>query len=244
MENNSKNLNLFVPGAIIIAGALIAGAVLYSNGALELGSSNRASLGDADSDISEVPKSVENMAPITEDDHMRGNSDAPVKVVEFSDLECPFCQRFHGTMRQIIEEYNGKVAWVYRHFPLDSLHSKSRKEAEASECAAELGGNDAFWDYIDRLFEITPANNGFNLKELPDVAEYIGLDKDEFQECLDSARYADAVAEDLEDAANSGGRGTPYSIVVGPNGEKAVINGAQPYDVIKQGIDSILRGLE
>ena len=103
-----------------------------------------------------------NVRQVTDSDHLRGDPKAKVKVVEFSDLECPFCKRFHVTMQQVIEEYDGKVAWIYRHFPLDSLHSKARKEAEASECAAELGGNDGFWAYIDKLFEITPSNNGLD----------------------------------------------------------------------------------
>lgn len=103
-----------------------------------------------------------NVRKVDDSDHLRGDPKASVKVVEFSDLECPFCKRFHLTMQQLMEGYSGKVAWVYRHFPLDSLHPKARKEAEASECAAELGGNDGFWAYIDKLFEITPSNNGLD----------------------------------------------------------------------------------
>lgn len=104
----------------------------------------------------------DSVRPVGEGEHLRGDPKATVKIVEFSDLECPFCKRFHLTMQQVMEEYSGKVAWVYRHFPLDSLHSKARKEAEATECAAELAGNDGFWAYIDKLFEITPSNNGLD----------------------------------------------------------------------------------
>jgi len=102
-------------------------------------------------------------------------ANAPVKIVEFSDTECPFCKRFHTTMQQVVKDSNGQVAWVYRHFPLDQLHSKARKEAEATECAAELGGNEKFWAYLNRLMEVTPANDGLDLAELPVIAAYVGL---------------------------------------------------------------------
>src|SRR3546814_15691189 len=94
-----------------------------------------------------------------------GSPDASVKVIEFSDFECPFCKGFHRTMGQVMEAYgqDGKVAWVYRHFPIDSIHSKARKEAQASECAAELGGNDAFWAYAETPFDVTPSNDRLDL---------------------------------------------------------------------------------
>lgn len=99
--------------------------------------------------------------PVTEKDHIAGNPGAELLIVEYSDPECPFCKRFHATMLQVMSEYgkDGKVAWVYRHFPLDSIHSKARREAEAVECAGELGGNDKLWEYLNKLEEITPANN-------------------------------------------------------------------------------------
>ena len=144
-------------------------------------------------------------------------------------------------MHQVVNEYDDKVAWIYRHFPLDQLHSKARKEAEATECANELGGNEKFWAYIDRLFEITPSNNGLDLAELPRIAEFIGLDRGKFEQCLNSGKYADRVRTDLEDAINSGGAGTPYSIVIAPNGQKFVVSGAQPFAAVKQAIDAALK---
>lgn len=90
--------------------------------------------------------------PITSADHIFGNPNAGVKIVEFSDLQCPFCARFHPTLKQIIQEYDGQVAWVYRHFPLASIHPSARPAAIGSECAAELGGNNAFWKFVDAVF--------------------------------------------------------------------------------------------
>src|SRR6185295_5043808 len=88
-------------------------------------------------------QAAQSVKPVAAEDHIRGDLAAPVKVIEFSDFECPFCKGFHATMKQVMADYekDGKVAWVYRHFPIDELHSKARKEAQAAECAGELGGN-------------------------------------------------------------------------------------------------------
>ncbi len=102
------------------------------------------------------------MAPVTSADHIYGNPDAPTKIVEYSDTECPFCKQFHPTIKRIIDESNGTIALVYRHFPLDSIHPKTRHEAEATECAADQGGNDMFWKYTDALFTATNSNNTFD----------------------------------------------------------------------------------
>ena len=134
-------------------------------------------------------------------------------------------------MKKIMEEYgkDGKVNWVYRHFPLDSIHSKSRKEAEATECAAELGGNNKFWEYINRLYEITTSNNGLDPKELPAIAEYVKLNKTAFEECLASGKYSKKVEKDYQDGIRAGVRGTPNTIIMAKDGRKVVISGAFPY---------------
>ncbi len=106
-----------------------------------------------------------NLKPVSLDEHITGNPNAKIVVVEYSDLECPFCKMFQNTMQQIIGE-NPDVAWVYRHYPIPQLHPKAFHESEASECAWEQGGNDAFWKYIDHIHQITPSNNGLDVKEL------------------------------------------------------------------------------
>ncbi len=177
--------------------------------------------------------------PVSDDDHVRGNRNAKVSLIEFSDLECPFCKRFHPTMQQVMDTYGDEVNWVYRHFPLDSLHPKARREAEATECAGEVGGNDGFWKYLDRLFEITPANNGLQDSQLPQIAEDVGLDRVAFETCLASGKYAQHVADDLAEAQAAGGRGTPYSVIVAGD-QKIPVSGAVSFTQIQSIIDSLL----
>jgi len=94
---------------------------------------------------------VANLQAVTETDHYKGKADANIVLVEYSDYECPFCEKFNPTMSKVMEEYGNDVARVFRNFPL-SFHQNAQKAAEAAECVASLEGNDAFWDYYDALF--------------------------------------------------------------------------------------------
>lgn len=176
-------------------------------------------------------------------DHVRGNPSAPVTLIEYSDFECPFCKSFHPTVKKVVEESKGQVKWVYRHFPLDQIHPvKARKEAAASECAAELGGNDAFWKFADRFYELTPSNNKTDTDTvLPHIAREIGLDGAKFASCLASGRHDRRVEEDYQNAVASGGRGTPWSIIVSKSGKTYPLSGAQPYAAVKQLVDLALQ---
>ncbi|MBP9711902.1 MAG: thioredoxin domain-containing protein [Candidatus Pacebacteria bacterium] len=103
--------------------------------------------------------------PISPDEHIFGNPNGKFIIVEYSDLECPYCKQFHATMHSLVAE-KSNVGWVYRHYPIPQLHSKAPHESEASECAWEQGGNEAFWKYVDKIYQITPSNNGLDEKEL------------------------------------------------------------------------------
>lgn len=225
--------NYMVPGAIVLAGIIIAGSILYNNTSREVATIVQGEKTQTKSD---------NVQAVTGEDHILGDPNAPVKLIEFSDLECPFCKRYHETMKRVMEGYgeSGKVAWVYRHFPLESLHKKARREAIAAECAAELGGNSAFWAYIDQIFTITPSNDGLDLAELPKIAETVGLNRVAFESCLQSTRHDEQINKQIEDAVNSGGQGTPYTVVLKKDGTTTTINGAQSYEAIKQIIDAAL----
>lgn len=175
-------------------------------------------------------------------DHIYGNPDASVSLIEYSDFECPFCKRFHPTAKKIVDAYDGKVNWVYRHFPLAFHNPGAQKQAEASECAADLGGNDAFWRYTDLIYERTTSNgNGFPLDGLVPLAEEIGLDGTKFRKCLEEERYAARVQEDYEEGVSIGISGTPGNILLhNESGEVMPRPGAAPFDVMKQLIDGLL----
>lgn len=240
------------PKLIFVLGIVAAMAVISLIGFIVLlvkQSGDKAAVADNNQPAAAQPINTEDTAPqnitlaaITADDHIRGSLNAHVKIVEYSDLECPFCKRHHSTMQQLINEYSDdEVAWVYRHFPLVSLHPKAPKEAEATECAAELGGNDGFWALIDKIFETTQGNNSLVLASLPDLADQVGLDKNKFTECLDSGKYAGKVQTQYQDAARAGGTGTPYNVIIGPDGQKQSLSGAYPIEAFRQVIDSMLK---
>ncbi|MDQ5961639.1 MAG: hypothetical protein QG669_31 [Patescibacteria group bacterium] len=127
------------------------GTILSINGA--------ASYADVKEKLDQVLASTSRLAESEEievpalaaDDRYLGNINADVVIIEYSDIDCPFCKRFHPTMERIAQEYGSKIAWVYRHFPLDSLHPEARTKAEATECVAQLAGNEVFWKYLKTL---------------------------------------------------------------------------------------------
>jgi len=223
-QNPADNTPKIV-GAILLAGLMVAGAILLKG--------NRAP--------SPIPEERNNtgagatqIRPVSKDDHIIGNLNAKVVIVEYSDLECPYCKAFHSTMHQVIEN-NKNVAWVYRHYPIPQLHPRAIHEAEAAECAWEQGGNDAFWKYVDRVFEITPSNNGLPESELPKIAQYVGLDLTSFNSCLESGRYEEKVQNDVNDGNKAGVKGTPSSFILVNGKVVDTVPGAQSYDtVIKQ----------
>jgi protein-disulfide isomerase len=230
--DKTKNNTLLIPIAIIVAGVLVAGSIYFGgskNSGISLTGSN-----------SEANTSVE-IAPITTNDHIIGSKDADLVVVEYSDFECPFCKAFHNTMHQIVDSYNGKVAWVYRQFPIEQLHPRALKEAEASECATDQGGNTMFWKFADKIFEVTTSNNTLDPAQLPVIAGQIGLDVNAFNTCLSSGKHTNDIQADINAAVKAGAQGTPYSVILKNGKVVGEINGAQPIDVVKTQIDSLLK---
>lgn len=204
--------NLAVPFAIVIAGVLIAIAVFYSSKSQPAVNSNKQD------QETEIPSVEIKLNPITQSDHVRGNPSADVIIVEYSDTSCPFCKRFHVTMNQLFNAYGpkGTVAWVYRHFPIKDSHPNAPKEAEATECAAKLGGNNAFWEFADKLYSISKSDQGIPLDqaELPKIATSLGLNESAFNSCVASGEYTDRVTFDLQSALVAGGQGTPFNVIV------------------------------
>ena len=229
---------MLLPASIVIAALLVSVSLVYNAGKSSSPSTSPTPAGQQQA--AAQPAQQITVKPVTSDDHILGDPNAPVKVVEYSDLECPFCKSFHYTMHQVVDTYGGKVAWVYRHSPLVQLHPKGPKEAEATECAVEVGGNDSyFWKYMDRLMELTPSNNGLDPAILPQIATYIGIDVTKFNTCLSSGKYASKVAQGVTDATAAGLQGTPYSVVLAKNGQKLIINGALPFTSTAAGTPTV-----
>lgn len=246
--------SLGIPVAIVIAAALIAGAIYMSN--MSVGKGATAINVQKGIDAAQNPQVTPEMevAPVTEADHIMGNPNAPILIVEYSDYDCPYCKFFHETMTKIMDEYGptGKVAWVYRHFPLETLHPNAQKIAAASKCVAELGGNDAFWTFSEKLFEsrelVTLENGQQTIKptdmtKLSTFAQAGGVDEGEFDLCFNSGKYDESVKADVAAAIKTGARGTPYSIMI-VGEEQGVINGAQPYETVKQMINNVISQME
>jgi protein-disulfide isomerase len=226
--------SLGTPAAIIVAGIIVAAAIIFSGG--EGGTSASAPTPTPTGGNEKEQLALAAMQP---DDHVRGNRDADVYILEFSDTECPFCKRFHETMIQVMNEYGDRVAWVYRHFPLASLHPTAARESEALECANELGGPDIFWAYADTVYERTPQGAALTDEDLFSFAVELGLDRTEFVTCLNSGKYSAEVQKDLDNAIALGGRGTPHSFIVTKD-KMTQIRGAQPFSVVKASLDAIL----
>lgn len=167
---------------------------------------------------------------VTAEDHILGNKDAKVTVIEYSDFECPFCSRHEPTLKQLLKDFPKDVRLVYRHYPLSSIHPQADKAAEASECAAKLGGNDAFWKMHDKLFA-QAAGTGLNPATYPDLAKEIGVDSAKFKTCLDSGEMRNRVLADAAGGNDAGVTGTPANFI---NGQ--LLSGAQPYSAMQAAV--------
>lgn len=219
------------PLAIVIAGLIIGGGILYTKAPQQLQELGAAQV--------VVPEKREESAKaefvITEKDHIRGNPEALVTIVEFSDFQCPFCQRFHPTVQQLLNDYPDQVRWVYKHFPLDQIHSEARPSAEASECVFEQNGNKGFWQFAAGLFE-NQSRLGEDL--YTELASELSLNMNQFESCFSSRKYKDHVEADYQEGIKVGVRGTPGSFV---NGDS--VSGAVSYETLKVAIEKALSNL-
>lgn len=208
---------LNIPTAIVIAGAIIAIAVIYTKSPTSIKPTMQAASFE------------QKMKPITNADYIVGNPSAKIKIVEYSDPSCPYCKVFHNTMKQVMTDYGtqGNVAWVYRGYPLLSKpgadgqipHPNAINESEAMECAGSLGGNEKFWAYTNRLYEITPSvtnvtPKGMDQKEIPKIAQYVGLNVTDFNNCVSTGKFKEKINAYLTEGINIGIYGTPSSIIV------------------------------
>lgn len=179
-----------------------------------------------------------------DDDPVKGDPNAPITVVEFSDFQCPFCARFFSQTLPLIEENyieTGKVKFVYRDFPIPSIHQNAIPAAIAAECADDQG---MFWEYHDKLFENQilwqDLDNQNVVSTFEQFAKELDLDSDTFNNCLESAKYLDEVQKDLDDGVSYGVAGTPGFFIGNEKIGYGMVSGAQPYAAFQQVFDQLL----
>jgi len=179
-----------------------------------------------------------------DDDPIRGDPNAPITIVEFSDFQCPFCARFHvQTLPSLLEEYidTGKVNLVYRDFPIQSIHPNALPAAVAAECANEQGN---YWEYHDTLFEKQSGwsrlDSNTAISTFSQYATDIGLEQQQFDSCLGSGKYLEEVQGDLSDGRDYDITGTPGFFIGNEEIGFVKLNGAQPFDSFKRIIDAQL----
>lgn len=238
--------SLLIPLVILIGFGMVAAAIFFSGiGGTAVAPAPLAPLAGTAPAAPADNGDPANINPVTEDDHIRGNPNAPVIIVEYSDYDCPFCKNYHETMNQIMDEYgtDGKVAWVYRHFPLQQLHPNAPIIAHASECVAGLAGNEAFWTFSDLVFGERSTNEPTNMTRLEEFAVSSGANAAEFAACMDDERYAVDVEEDFNNGVAVGARGTPHSVII-VGEQQGIINGAQPYSAVQQIVENLLAQIE
>lgn len=249
MSSNSNSFltsNIWVIALVVVffAGGFFTGALWTENKILKLGGSPAqkqvgqptAAAGDAAAPIDTLSQ----MPEISDDDHILGAENPKIYLVEYSEYECPFCERFHPTTKQVLEKYGDEVALVFRHYPL-SFHPSAQLAAETSECVASISGNDAFWKYTDELFIQNKQLGGKISPEAIDAAVLAsGADMTAVKNCVESGEMTERVTAQQSGGAAAGITGTPGTILMTTDGEYELISGALPLIQIEQIIDKYL----
>lgn len=231
-----------VAGVLVLCtiGFFILLGVLLNGGGLNLGTLNSEKVAVDDGTGDPIPSAPTGQAPAAQpapavdskEDHIRGNVNAKVTLLVYSDFECPFCGRFVPSLEQAAKEYGDKIRIVFRHFPL-SFHQQAMPAALASECASEQG---KFWEFHDEMFK---NQTSLSDKLYKDTATKLGLNMTKFNDCVSSAKYNTKIQNQMSGGSAAGVGGTPHTIVSGPKGTTPV-SGAQPFASLKAAIDSVL----
>ena len=253
---SESNVKKSTPTGMIIAMVIIvAVAAFFAGSYFSNLNSDTVTQSDLDSAIAKLESKIASIQspsgqpsqPIkisVDNDPVRGNPDAPITIIEFSDFQCPFCARFHvQTLPSILEEYidTGKVNLVYRDFPIQSIHPNALPAAVAAECANEQG---KYWQYHDTLFERqnswSKLDTGSVISTFSQYATDIGLEQQQFDSCLGSGKYLQEVQQDLNDGRTYDITGTPGFFIGNDDIGFVKIDGAQPFESFKKVIDSQL----
>ena len=235
------NEKLIIPASIIVAGLIIGAAIFFSGG--------KETIVEVPADVqAQEQRNPEIRKVSSATDHILGSAEADLFVVEYSDLECPFCKRYNDeVLARLVNEYgdNERISFVFRHFPLDApftqeIHPTATDEAIATECVADLAGNDAFFTYKNSLFadtSTTQLRDTDLLNKLSELAVAAGVDKTEFENCYVAGDLTQVTA-DFNDGRDNGVEGTPTVFVQQADGTTFLA--VADYNVLKQAIEVFL----
>ncbi len=220
----------FLPLVIIITGLIVAIAVYMVTA---------SNYKVATPKVTQTQKTsqTEEILPVNIADHILGNPNAPIKIVEYADFSCSYCAQYQQTLHRIINNYGptGNVAWVLREFPLPS-HSNALQEAQTAECVAKTAGNDIFWKFADILF----ANQPIKETQLGEYVHRAGANPTKVALCVSNKITNKRVLAERKNAEAIGVNGIPYTIILSPKGIQMSFISAAPYDYLQYNINKIL----
>lgn len=250
---------MLVPFSILIAGLMISLSIVFTlkgavlNTGTNTGNGNTNVGTDTGTDPTPTPGDVK--VSVGDGPYLGDKKKAKIAIVEFSDYECPFCQRhYNDTHKELVKNYvdTGDAILVFRDFPLSFHEPKATQEALAARCAFDLGGNSKYFAYHDLIFEQTRSNGqGFSDNEasqvakLEEFAKTVGVDQKKWKECFDSEKYVEAIKKDLADGSAAGVTGTPGFVIgkLDKDGNVTggtLLAGAYPYADFKAVLDKLL----
>ncbi len=220
---------LSTPAAVLLAGVIIAGAIVYAFGF--------APNTKGTTDTAKTPE-TKPIPAVTESDYRLGAAQPKLILVEYSDLECPFCGQFHPAIKQVAEELSGEVQWVYRHFPLTQIHQNALPAALAAECVGQMKGNAAFWTYINGVFAQQKLIGKPLIESLAGVQ---GISATDLEACMAKDETLAIVQKQFNDAVAAGGQGTPFTIILDSKGKQvATLPGSMAYAQLKAQVEALL----
>lgn len=232
-RNHDGKTLITTPVAIIISAIIIAGG-LMGYGFITSGGNQSA------------PKTAFLGKAIGDTDYVEGKTNAKVVIVEYSDPECPYCGQVSSTIKKIRTDYSGKVAFVYRHFPLTQIHKNAFDTSRAIACAGKIGGKDKYYAYIDTLYGYIASKQSVELKPTSkeDFAKTVGLDMPAFTACMKENQTAQEITDSIQDGVTAGVQGTPSTFVLVKTRKGydvvSMVDGARPAEYFKTVIDEAL----
>ena len=244
MEKNN-NLTLVILLIIVFVIGFLGGSLWTENSFLKSNNLPTEVKEVADEETAKET-ALKNIPEVTENDHIRGNKDASVVFIEYSDYQCPYCNKFHPTMKEIMDNYGDQVAWVYRHFPL-SFHPYAQILGEASECVAAYAGNVAFWTFSDDFYASMADKSIYDAdgetiadETILSKAVAAGANRADIEKCLDNAEMTNKVKNQAAAGGQAGITGTPGTVIVSEKGGYELIPGALPYVQVEQKLQNHL----